>query len=62
MLSGLVGVVAFVPLIIDISHDADYIVLTIPLPTALLTPASKVAEKSLNTDCIPQILRKEETS
>ncbi len=44
MLSGLVVAEAFVPLVIDISHDAYYIVLTIPL----LTPASEVAEKSLN--------------
>ena len=47
MLSGLVAVVGFVPLVIDISHDAYYIVSTIPLLTALLTPASEVAEKSL---------------
>jgi hypothetical protein len=50
MLSGLVAVVAYVPLVIDISHDACYIVLTMPL----LTPASEAAEKSLNGIRIPQ--------
>jgi hypothetical protein len=39
---------AFVTLVIDISHDAYYIVLAIPLLTALLTLVSKVAEKPLN--------------
>ena len=47
MLSGLVAVVAFFPLVIDISHDAHYIVLTILLLTVLLTRSSEVAEKSL---------------
>ena len=52
MLSGLVAVVAFVPLVIDISNDTYYIVLTIPLLTALLTPGSREKRKVPQAICI----------